>query len=35
MPTIFPLWPHILFGVLEPISLYDQPNPFLEMQEYY
>ncbi|EKV18973.1 hypothetical protein PDIG_04700 [Penicillium digitatum PHI26] len=21
MPTIFPTWPHILFGVLEPISL--------------
>lgn len=22
MPTIFPPWPHILFGILEPISLY-------------
>lgn len=22
MPTIFPTWPHIVFGVLEPISLY-------------
>ncbi|KAJ5738524.1 hypothetical protein N7493_001679 [Penicillium malachiteum] len=21
MPTIFPTWPHILFGILEPISL--------------
>lgn len=22
MPTIFPTWPHVLFGVLEPLSLY-------------
>ncbi|KAF4771321.1 hypothetical protein HAV15_004464 [Penicillium sp. str.  len=25
MPTIFPTWPHILFGIPEPISLSTLP----------
>lgn len=27
MPTIFPTWPHIIFGIVEPISLYNPLNP--------
>lgn len=26
MPTVFPPWPHLLFGILEPISLYASPR---------
>ena len=27
MPAILPPWPHLLFGILEPLSLYARPKP--------